>query len=136
MLLEHVNLTVADLRRSISFYQNVLGLRIRWRGLTSDGQPAAHVGDDRCYLALFQAVPPADPAETDYSKVGFNHLGFVVDDLDAVRTRLEQEGVAPHHEADYEPGVRLYFMDHDGVEVELVQYAGADESLGMSADAT
>ena len=32
MFLEHVNMTVADLDRSITFYQEVLGLRVRWRG--------------------------------------------------------------------------------------------------------
>ena len=55
MFLEHVNLTVSDMERSAGFYCDLLGLRVRWKGTTSDGTPAAHVGDDRFYLALFQA---------------------------------------------------------------------------------
>ena len=48
MFLEHVNLTVSDLQRSIDLYSDLLGLHVRWQGTTSDGHPAAHVGDDRC----------------------------------------------------------------------------------------
>ena len=121
MRLEHVNLTVSDLDRSEAFYRDVLGLRVRWRGLTSDGRRAVHIGDDDMYLALFQAEA-SGTLEPEYEKVGFNHLGFVVRDLDEVRSRLAAQGITPHLEADYDPGVRLYFYDPDGVEVELVTY--------------
>ncbi len=124
MYLEHVNLTVASVERSVDFYCRMFGFHVRWRGKTSDGQEAAHVGDERCYLALFEAVKPGR-ADADYDAVGLNHFGFVVDSLDAAKRRLRELGVEPHHEADYEPGQRLYFMDPDGIEVELVQYEAA-----------
>ena len=44
MQLEHVNLTVANLGRSVEFYQRLLGFGVRWEGETIDGMPAAHVG--------------------------------------------------------------------------------------------
>jgi catechol 2,3-dioxygenase-like lactoylglutathione lyase family enzyme len=121
MRLEHVNLTVRDLDRSIAFYSDLLDLHVRWKGPISDDRLGAHVGDDNCYLALFQATSPGD-VEYDYSKPGLNHFGFVVDDLDAARARLEQLGTPITMEADYEPGRRLYFFDPDGHEVELVAY--------------
>lgn len=128
MHIEHVNLTVSDLEQSIRFYRELLGFEVRWRGTLSDGQPAAHVGDltgDRqCYLALFQASQPGRASE-DYGRAGLNHVGFVVDDLDAMRVRLAALGVEPHLEGDYEPGRRLYFHDPSGVEVELVEYGAA-----------
>jgi catechol 2,3-dioxygenase-like lactoylglutathione lyase family enzyme len=126
MFLEHVNLTVADLDRSIAFYCDLLGFHVRWRGKTTDGTDAAHVGDDRCYLALFQARQSGSP-DSDYERVGINHFGFVVDDLDLARSRLTDAGVKPHFEPSYEPGHRLYFFDPDGIEVELVQYAAATD---------
>jgi catechol 2,3-dioxygenase-like lactoylglutathione lyase family enzyme len=126
MFLEHVNLTVSDLDRSIDFYCRLLGLRVRWRRAPGeDGTPAAHVGDDRHYIALFQAGPGTTRPSVDYDAVGLNHFGFVVDDLDAACDRLETLGITPHSEADYEPGRRLYFMDPDGIEVELVEYEPA-----------
>lgn len=121
MFLEHVNLTVTNVERSVGFYRDLFGLDLRWEGTTNDGKRAAHVGDDRCYIALFEAKS-GGRADSDYDRVGFNHFGFVVDDLDESRKRLEALGASPHSEADYEPGRRLYFLDPDGVEVELVQY--------------
>ena len=121
MFLEHVNMTVSDLDRATRFYQDLFGFRVRWQGKTTDGQPAAHVGDDRCYLALFEATKPGR-FEADYLQAGINHIGLVVDDLAVMKARLTDLGVKPDHEADYEPGRRLYFFDHDGIEVELVEY--------------
>ena len=130
MFLEHVNLTVKDLNRTIDFYRNLLGLEIRWQGKTTDGKLAAHIGDEKCYLALFEA-PIADSTigKRNYDEVGFNHIGFVVDDLSSLRQKLIDQGITPHLEADYEPGKRLYFIDPDGFEVELVQYETAPLNL-------
>jgi catechol 2,3-dioxygenase-like lactoylglutathione lyase family enzyme len=121
MFLEHVNLSVSDLERSIAFYSRLLDLEVRWRGTTTDGLPAAHIGDQRSYLALFGGAS-GERAPNDYDVLGINHIGFVVEDLDAARQRLRALGADPHFEADYEPGQRLYFFDPDGIEVELVHY--------------
>jgi catechol 2,3-dioxygenase-like lactoylglutathione lyase family enzyme len=121
MRLEHVNLTVGDLDRSIAFYGDLLDLRLRWKGLIDEERLGAHVGDDHCYLALFQAGAEGT-VELDYLRPGVNHFGFVVDDLDDVRRRLDRMGVRVHREAEYEPGRRIYFLDPDGHEVELVEY--------------
>ncbi len=121
MFLEHVNLTVSDVARSIRFYCDLFGFDVRWQGQTSRGTDAAHVGTDKYYIALFGAVR-ATRFERDYAEVGINHLGFVVDDLSAIKERLATLGVEPHSEEDYEPGRRLYFEDPDGIEVELVEY--------------
>ncbi len=123
MYLEHVNLTVADIDRSTDFYHRLLDFRVRWEGYSSSGRRASHIGiegPDGTYLALFEG--DARALEMDYHKVGFNHFGVVVDDLDATRERLEGLGAQVHLEGDYEPGRRLYFLDPDGYEVELVEY--------------
>lgn len=124
MYLEHVNLSVTDLQRSIAFYRELFGFGIRWQGTSSDGKPVAHVGDDRTYVALFEVSDMRRP-DPDYDGAQINHFGFVIDNLDTYRARLAELGVTPHHEADYEPGRRLYFLDPDGIEIELVEYATA-----------
>ena len=121
MRLEHVNLTVSNLDRSIDFYCRLLGLRVRWRGTLSSGLAGAHVGDDDMYIALFQAREPG-AVGSDYDGVGLNHFGFVVDGLADYRIRLIEMGFPPHSEQDYDPGRRLYVMDPDGIEIELVEY--------------
>lgn len=121
MFIEHVNLTVSDLDRSIAFYRDLLDLQVRWKGLIDQDRLGAHVGDDRCYLALFQAAQDGTVVR-DYARPGLNHFGFVVDDLDDARRRLNRLGATVHLEGDYDPGRRIYFLDPDGHEVELVQY--------------
>jgi len=134
MFLEHINLTVSDLNRSIDFYTSLLDLHVRWRRGADDPKgPAAHVGDERCYLAMFQATEASDPLEHDYEHVGLNHFGFVVDDLDLIRQRLEQRGITPHLEGDYDPGRRLYFHDPDGIEMELIEYEPAHRDAAPAA---
>lgn len=121
MFLEHVNMTVSDIDRSATFYCDLFGFSQRWRGKTSTGAAAVHIGDDRCYLALFEADRPGR-SEQDHASVGLNHFGFVVEDLDAMKARLAGAGVKPHSEQEYDPGRRLYFFDPDGLEVELIEY--------------
>ena len=135
LFLEHVNLTVANLERSIEFYRQALGLEVRWRGSTSDGRPAAHVGLDRCYLALFEGESVEPAPAPNYERAGINHLGFVVQDLALSKARLAALGVQPHFEPDYSPGRRLYFMDPNGIEIELVQYETPDEATSQAGDA-
>lgn len=121
MFLEHVNLTVSDLDRAVSFYRDLFDFEIRWEGTIADGRRAAHVGDRTHYLALFETTEPGR-ASTDYGEVGMNHFGFVVDSLQAMKERLRSLGVTPHSEQAYDPGRHLYFLDPDGIEVELVEY--------------
>jgi hypothetical protein len=47
----------------------------------------------------------------------------VVNDLDAVETRVKARGYEPVNHADYEPGRRFYFREENGIEIEVVSYA-------------
>ena len=53
---------------------------------------------------------------------GLNHIGLVVEDLEAVETSVRAAGYTPHSHADYEPGRRFYFDDDNGIEFEVVAY--------------
>jgi glyoxylase I family protein len=94
---------------------------VRWRGKTTFGKPAAHVGDKDQYIG--HQVASDDQQRPDYSSPGLNHFGIVVESLAKARETLAKRGIPPHNEPEYEPGRRFYFFDPNGVEVELIEYA-------------
>jgi catechol 2,3-dioxygenase-like lactoylglutathione lyase family enzyme len=126
MRLEHTNLTVTDLERSIDFYQRALGFEVRWQGQiynTTRMAPAAHVAPPGAdfYFSLFEGDAEGR-APYSYAPAGINHFGVVVDDLDEMQKQVEAAGAEIHTAYDYDPGRRIYFFDPDGIEIELVQY--------------
>ncbi len=122
-VLEHVNITVSDPRATAEWLGRVFGWRVRWEGAAMAGGFTMHVGDDAGYVALYNPGSDLGDPSTSYgTKGGLNHWAVVVDDLDATEALVKAEGFTPENHADYEPGRRFYFHDHDGVEIEVVSY--------------
>ncbi|WP_322865227.1 VOC family protein [Aquicoccus sp. G2-2] len=122
--LEHVNVTVSDLERSVALVQDLFGWQVRWRGGAIHGGESAHMGDTDTYVALYQHAHQSGVKQDNYTTTGgLNHIGVLVEDLDAVEAKVKAAGLTPYNHADYEPGRRFYFDDHDGTEWEVVSYA-------------
>ena len=123
-ILEHVNVTVTNPETTARMLAEAFGWKERWRGAAKDGGMSIHVGEDDSYVAIY-TQKGVNGAKTDPGKLngGLNHIGVVVDDLDATERRVVEAGYAPHSHADYEPGHRFYFDDANGVEFEVVSYA-------------
>lgn len=117
--LEHANLTVTDPERSSALFQQLLGWHERWRGAAQGGGWTIHVGDENAYLALYTEAEHAAPYEKG---VPLNHVGLLVDDLDAAEKIVAEAGLKPFGYGDYSPGRRFYFFDWDGIEFEVVSY--------------
>ena len=118
--LEHANLTVSDPERSSALLQDLCGWHVRWRGPSQLGGWTIHVGNERDYIAVYTNDKPREP----YRKgVPLNHLGLVIDDLDAAEAVVRAAGLEPFGHGDYEPGRRFYFFDWDGIEFEMVSYS-------------
>ena len=98
--LEHVNVTVADPRRTAALLCDLFGWHIRWQGPTRAGGFTVHVGASDTYLAVYAWPPGAAPA-LDSGRL--NHIGVVVDDLDATETKVIAAGYTPHNHGDYAP---------------------------------
>lgn len=123
--LEHVNVTVADPDATAALFGDLFGWHVRWSGGAIDDGRSVHVGGDGFYVALYTgpAGVPLAAAHTSYrEKAGLNHIGVVVDDLDAVERAVKAKGYDTHSHADYKPGRRFYFDDENGVEIEVVSY--------------
>ncbi len=122
--LEHVNITVSDPQRAAALMEALFGWRIRWEGAAIHGGYTVHVGNEDDYLAFYTPPAPITPAATSYGICGgLNHVALVVDDLDGTEARVREAGYMPVNHADYEPGRRFYFRDHDNIEYEIVSYA-------------
>lgn len=121
--IEHVNLTVRDPQRSAALFADLFGWHIRWEGPALANGHTIHVSDDRFYLALYTQDGANTPDDYFIKGRPFNHVGIVVDDLDAIEQRVKAAGLTPFGHADYEPGRRFYFLDPDGTEFEIASYA-------------
>ncbi len=121
--LEHVNITVSNPGKTASLLCTLFGWRVRWFGDAKNGGTTYHVGSNDTYLAVYAQDDAVKPGCDSYNtRGGLNHIGVVVDDLDEVETRVRAAGFTPHSHADYEPGLRFYFDDTDGIEYEVVSY--------------
>jgi predicted enzyme related to lactoylglutathione lyase len=120
---EHVNITVSDIDRTAGMLMEVFGWRIRWRGPAASGGSTVHVGEDDTYLAVYMAPGAARAQRTHEKGAPLNHVGVVVDDLDATERRVKAVGFKTFNHGDYEPGRRFYFFDEDGIEFEVLSYA-------------
>lgn len=120
--LEHANLTVRSLDEAVRFITTAFPhFRVRGRGV-SMGTPWLHVGTDDVYVAFFEASDSA-PAAASEDGLGFNHIGFVVKDADAVANALREAGYQEGFVAEPHPHrKRIYFHDADNNEWEFVQY--------------
>jgi len=127
--LEHANLAVHDVDAAIRFLTTAFPeFCIRAEGKTWQGRRWVHVGDDHSYLALNEAPEaPAEPWIPYGGKPGLNHLGYEVDDVEAVRGRLAAAGyrdsTVPN---DHPHRRRVYFFDAEGNDWEFVEYRSAD----------
>jgi len=125
--LEHANLSVHDTDAMTRFLLAAFPeFRVRGEGLDGQGRQWRHVGNDDFYVAL-QAVPE-NSGRTPYgNQTGLNHLGWEVDDLDALEARLADAGFPRNLNVDSHPArERRYFYDPDGNDWEFVRYTTTD----------
>ena len=86
------------------------------------------MGNDETYVNLTHAPDGDVTMRAPYSGTpGLNHLGFEVDDVEAVRARLRAAGyrdsTVPN---DHPHRRRVYFLDASGQDWEFVEYASDD----------
>ena len=122
MYLEHANISVNDLNKSVLFFQTAFpDFKIRGEG-ESNGKKWLHLGNEDTYLALNESIEKLTVVK-DYSKTGINHLGFVVEDVNEIANRLLAAGFKRDFPKQIEEfRIRDYFADEDGNEYEFVQY--------------
>jgi catechol 2,3-dioxygenase-like lactoylglutathione lyase family enzyme len=115
---EHVNIEVGNVDEAVRFLKSALPeFEVRGRG-SNNGERWLHIGTEATYLALNEGGSGRPRHGSN-----LNHVGFVVDDVAAIKARLKEAGYQEGFVADPHPfRKRLYFLDRDGVEWEFVEY--------------
>jgi len=120
--LEHSNITVNDLEKSINFFKTAFP-SFYIRGGDNKGREWVHLGNDYFYVALNQATEKGNQFIKNYERIGINHIAFVVNDLKAVCERLIEAGYNRDYPTENEKHrIREYFADDDGNEFEFIEY--------------
>lgn len=147
--IDHVNIVVSDLSRSLRFYCDLLGFRQtadvqlegewieRIVGLRGVKARAVFIvapgGEPRIELLCYERPQGAAVAENSQANtIGLRHIAFRVDDIGAMAERLRAAGVTlfsdpvrvPGGVVRFDTGTKtlLYFLDPDGVLLELAEY--------------
>ena len=152
MRLDHVNIVVTDMERSLAFYVALLGMQVTFEAeLTGDwieevsGLPDVSArcvfclppgGGARFELLQYRTPPGAAlAAEAVANTMGLRHVALEVDDLDALYARMTAAGVPFLSGPVWVPfpvaGVRkrlCYARDPDGAIIELAEYVPAEHA--------
>ena len=86
--LRHVAIQCADHVATAEFFKEVFGLEEQYQVGGADGG-AIYLSDGTINVACLKIVDPAFP---NYRPMGLNHIGFVVEDLDATVTKAKEFG--------------------------------------------
>ena len=146
---DHINLVVSDLERSVDFYTNVLGFRETQRaelegewietiiGLETVKASVAYVvspaGQPRLELLQYHSpIGDGFQANSIPNTLGLRHLALSVDNIDSAVQRLREAGtellsrpvVVPTDVIQHSTGQKIlcYFHDPDGILLELTEY--------------
>ena len=138
---DHVTVVVRDVDRAIHFF-GLLGF-VEDKNVVISGQTFADYmgvpGIEAQHVTLVLAgaaprvevqllnyrspAPAPDPNITNLAKLGFNHVCFAVDDLEAEVARLRAHGIAMRNELmDFHSRKLIFVRGPEGITVELSQW--------------
>ncbi|MEM7009612.1 MAG: VOC family protein [Thermodesulfobacteriota bacterium] len=152
---DHINIVVSDLERSVKFYTEVLGFEkinvvhlegdwiddiVGLKGVNADvAFIIAPEGEPKIELLCYTSpIGESIPANSAANTIGLRHIALRVDDIWGAYNKLKDVGVTLFSEPIAVPmatpaqnPVRkslFYFNDPDGVLLEIAQYEKLDQS--------
>jgi glyoxylase I family protein len=133
-VVDHLDLVVSDLQRSLDFYRELLA-PLGWTRVNQiegeRGEPVHYLGGEPperpVALSLRERLSDTHPTPYDRYAVGIHHLAFaaasraVVDDRHAWLIERGAEIESPPREYEYSAGYyAVFFYDPDGIKLEIV----------------
>ena len=138
---DHVTIVVTDLEKAKEFFglfgfEETLSVPISGQRFSDymgvDGIEARHVtlkhanASPRLEVQLLKYVHPEplpDPDITKLYRVGFNHVCFAADNLDAAIEKLGAAGIKPRNTVlDFHDRKLIFFSGPEGITVELSEW--------------
>jgi len=138
---DHVTIVVTDLEKAKEFFglfgfEEVLSVSISGQRFSDymgiEEMEARHVtlnlsdAPIRLEVQLLKYVHPEplpDPDITKLCRVGFNHICFAVDNIDAAIDKLGAAGIKPRNEVlDFHDRKLIFFSGPEGITVELSEW--------------
>ena len=116
--LSHAFMAVADLDKVVPFYTDILGFQITDRGALNEDVEAVFMSqdpDNHHQIALANSLKEG-PTPRPMTHVAFRMES--IDDLRALKKRLQAEGIAIAREISHGNAWSLYFADPEGNGVE------------------
>ncbi len=140
--IDHVAITVSDLKRSTEFYSKGLGLKevMRWKSKIPGIKEIVFLKAENTMLELLAVEKPKAFKQEDVARAGVKHLCFEAKDIEKEIERMKKMGakvledfhmltedhlvtVSGTMKADLKKGLkRAVFADPDGIPVELLQW--------------
>ena len=115
--LNHITLAVTDVERSLAFYRDLLGLRVR--AVWPEG---AYLEAGTLWLCLSRDEAAARGAE----RRDYTHIAFDVSEADFPELARRVAADTPQWKSNRSEGASLYILDPDGHRLEL--HVGSLES--------
>ena len=123
----HAMIRVLDEARSVTFYEQALGLRVMDR-LAFDSFTLVYLRNDESAFEIELTIN-AGRTEPYVIGDGYGHLAMSVADLGAEHARLTLAGLAPRKIVEFAPAgtviATFFFLsDPDGYQIEVLQRGG------------
>jgi catechol 2,3-dioxygenase-like lactoylglutathione lyase family enzyme len=143
---DHVTIAVVDLSEAVEFF-GMLGFEETVSTVVSGAEMSQYMGipdweADHVTLTLAGASThqevqllrfhhpeiPENPAESNLARLGYNHICFAVDDLDATLARLAAGGVQTRNKVmDFQDRRLVFLVGPGGVTVELAEWSVTED---------
>lgn len=111
-------ISVSDMEESLSFYEEILDLRLNRRINPNDEMEIAFLGEGETQVELICNINRQD--------INFGKdisMGFVVESIDKFTNIIKEKGI-PLHSGPFQPNPFIkfiYIQDPDGLKIQLVE---------------
>ena len=138
--IHHTSFTVSDMKRSVVFYRDILGMKVVWDSAQAGVEFKGPVSDNLTHcpgtelhivflsigerlIELVEYIPAGKPlVDNKASDTGSAHVCFKTENIQELHKKLSANGVRLHCTPQNLGGVWvMYFRDPDGIIIEAMQ---------------